>query len=96
MHLDKNSEMRVGQVWRVDFLDHFDCSTDTAWTMASTLDIKAPLLRAVGFVVKTSKDTVAMAVSYGQGDSTSPFVILRSAIISAEPVPMPRMKRTRD
>ena len=92
----KRDEMRVGQVWRIDFLDHFDCATETAWTRSETLDIKAPLLRAVGFVVKVSRDSVALSVSYGQGDSTSPFVIVRAAIISAELVPMPRMKRSRD
>lgn len=87
--------MRVGEIWRVDFLDHFENTTDSAWSSTDKLKLALPLCRAVGFVAKVDSEAVALAVSYGSGESTSPLIIMRSAIVSSERMKVPPLRRKR-
>ena len=85
--------MKPGQLWRIVFLDHSEEAGDGAWHLIGDLSVKAVRITAVGHVVATSPETVTLAVCMGGGECSTPFVIVRSAIIEtrklvlAKPIP---------
>lgn len=77
----------------VDWLDHYDANSDQAWTDVSKIEAKPALIRSVGFVVKVTDEAIVLAHTLQGGECSSPFVILRAAVIRCEPIKLPPLRR---
>ena len=85
--------MKAGEIWFIDAADHFEHGTNAAWTDISSLDMQTPLVRFVGYIVKVNKDSVAMAVNVSDDQCTTPFSVLKSAIINSGKIALPPKRR---
>jgi hypothetical protein len=77
----------------IDWLDHCDLGGSQAWTDVSKIDTKAPLIRTVGFIVKETTEGLVVSHTLHEGECSTPFLILRSAIIRKEPIKLPPLRR---
>jgi hypothetical protein len=77
------------QVAVVDWIDHADLGNDQAWTKIADIDARAPICRSVGFVVRETDDGLVISHTVGDDDCSSPFLILKSAILYQERISLP-------
>ncbi|MCC7112146.1 MAG: hypothetical protein IT382_22825 [Deltaproteobacteria bacterium] len=92
--------MRVGRVYVIDWLDHCDSAdTGNAWVPISSADVEPVRLRTVGYLVSSGKQAISVAHTMDGEHSTSPFTIVRRAIVSiielALPPAKPKAKHTK-
>lgn len=77
----------------IDWLDHYDESADTAWSSVEKIHPKPAMVRSVAFVVKQTPEVVTIAHSFHEGECSTPFHVLRSAIVRMEPLSLPPRRR---
>ncbi len=83
--------MKVGRVYVIFWLDHRDgVDAGQAWHELSKIDSPSMLLRSVGYVVKLNRRDVLIAHTMDDEHSTTPFTIVRRAIISATEIKLPK------
>lgn len=86
--------MKPGQVFAVDWLDHYESGDeDWGWIEVEKFELEPVLIRTVGFVVKVSDEAVAIANTMRDGQCSAPMVILKAAIVRAEPIALPILRR---
>lgn len=88
--------MRVGRVYAIEWLDHCDSGGDHAWVNVSEIDSNAVLLRSVGYVVKATPESVVIAHTLQGGQASSPFTIVRSAIVGSSEIKLPPLRRKKE
>lgn len=87
--------MKVGEIWAIDWLDHFDQDSVQAWQKAADIDMVPPLHRTVGFVVKISHTAVALSTTYTPSDGMCSSIssILKPAIVATHRIKLPPLRR---
>lgn len=83
----------MSRVYVIDWLDHCDLGANQAWTDVDKIESTAPLIRTIGFIVKETKDGIVVAHTLHDGQASTPFLILKSAIIRKEVVKLPPLRR---
>lgn len=82
--------MRTGRAYVIFWLDHRDgADTGHAWHDLSKIDSPSMLLRSVGYVVKLTRRDVLIAHTMDDEHSTTPFTIVRRAIVSVTEIKLP-------
>lgn len=85
--------MRVGRVYVIDWLDHCDSAdTGNAWVPISGAEAEPARLRTVGYLVGSGKQAISVAHTMDGEHSTSPFTIVRRAIVSMQEIQLPPAK----
>lgn len=85
--------MRAGRVYVIEWMDHCDSNGENAWINVSDIDAGAVYLRSVGYVVKLTEESVVIAHTLQGGQASSPFTIVRSAVVRSEEIKLPPMRR---
>jgi len=82
--------MRTGRAYVIFWLDHRDgADTGHAWHDLSKIDSPSMMLRSVGYIVKLTRRDVLIAHTMDDEHSTTPFTIVRKAIISVTEIKLP-------
>ena len=90
--------MKPGKVYVIDWLDHCESEdTGNAWVPISSTKAEPARLRTVGYLVSREKQAISVAHTMDGEHSTSPFTIVRSAIVSMIELDLPpaRVKEKR-
>jgi len=85
--------VKTGKVYALDWLDHCEDSSGPVWVDPAKIDTKAVLIRSVGFVIRLTDETVVIAHTLHGGESSSPFMIVRSAIVAETEIELPPLRR---
>ena len=83
----------MARAYVIAWLDHADLGANQAWTDVDKIKLVPPLIQTVGFVVKEDATSVGVAHTLHEGQASTPFLILRSAILSMEPLKLPLLRR---
>lgn len=83
----------MSRAYVIDWLDHADLGADQAWTDVEKIDAKPPLIRTVGFIVRETPDALVVSHTLHEGECSTPFLILKSAILSKEQLKLPPLRR---
>lgn len=88
--------MKLGKVYVVDWLDHCEAKdSGQAWVEVADIDASPCLLRSVGFLVKLTAETIVLAHTLQNGQSSAPFTIIRAAIVREEEIRLPPLRRAK-
>ena len=83
--------MKVGRAYVIFWMDHRDGEeSGHAWHKLSEIDSPSVLLRSVGYVVKLNRKDVLIAHTMDDEHSTTPFTIVRRAIVSVTEIALPK------
>lgn len=92
--------MRVGRAYVIIWLDHREGDgSQHAWHRISGLDSPSVAVRSVGYVVKLTRHDVLIAHTMddvntdAEPESTTPFTIVRKAIVSCVEVPLTKIPK---
>lgn len=92
--------MRTGRAYVIIWLDHRDGeNSDHAWQKVADIDSPSVPVRTVGYVVKLTRYDVVVAHTMDDMDtddepcSTTPFTIVRKAIVSCTEIPLPKIPK---
>jgi hypothetical protein len=82
--------IKTGRAYVIDWLDHCDGDDQGhAWFDLVDVEAKAVQLRTVGYLIKVARDAIAVAHTMDLTQSSLPFTIVRSAIVSMQELTLP-------
>lgn len=77
----------------IDWLDHGEVAGSTAWNEISSVGGKPFLLRTVAYIIKETEDAIFVAHTARDTECSTPFLIMKSAIVRMDPLKLPQLRR---
>ena len=86
MGVARGRRAKVGRIYRISWLDHFDHAQDTAWGSIEEISPEVPEVQTVGFVVYDDDQLIGVAHSVEGGECSQPRMILKACIVDMREV----------